>query len=899
MRSAFRIVAMVAAAAAAGATTSLPGAAAADTAAGVSRGHTYHVATWGADRADGTAAHPLRTIGRCSELVRPGDTCLVHRGRYRERVAPPSGTKDAPITIAAYGDGTVTVDGTKTVTGWRDAGDGLVATDVDLPLDPSENALFVDGERAMEGRWPNSGPDPLNPSWAVAERTSTDQHIDDPDLPAGDFTGATVHLWAGSNPWSQQTGTVTATAPGALDFKGGNYRCTPLCMGDQNYRNYYLVGAKSTLDQPGEWYYDKDAKRLYLVPPKGGLAGHTVTAKYQSWGVDLAGSSYVTVRGLDLWGTSLRTGDTSTGVLVEGLRARYISEFSTLPMPRDDELAIPPFEGHIVAARVLGSGVQIRGSGNTLRDSDIGYSAGTGVLLRGSGNTVTNTYIHDVGWMGSYTPGIEINGSGHTVTRNTIRRTGRASIDTAWQLNGVPFHDNRIAYNDLSEAMRTSRDGSPFYVCCNLDAKGTSVDHNTVHDADGQVGYYIDNSSGNFLLHHNVAYNTGSRGTFFNGHSSVSLGNRDHNSTYGLGVSTAVRLSGATDASGTYVSNDVALAPMEISGPGDPAPVVRSNLLPPTDPGYTDARNGELWPREGSPAIDAGETVDGVTTGVRGAGPDQGAYEYGAPIWSSGCNLPGCQSRVRNDGWKATPSDGTDASAAVDGVQTTQWKGAAAQAAGQSLTLDLGTAKTFDRLSIDAGMDATGHPYGFAVSVSDDGSHWGAPVARVGGRSFTQDAVFEQRTARYLRVELTAPGEVPWAVNEIRLYADGPDAAATLQAEQATSVRGAERGDAATGVLGSGDRIGFRGVRFGAGADRLTVRLASAGCGRGCSLQLRLDAPDGRVAATLPVPDTGSTDTWEERSVALPRTVAGTHDVYLVATGGPRVAAIDWLTLRR
>ncbi|MDW6065296.1 hypothetical protein SAZ11_55235 [Streptomyces sp. FXJ1.4098] len=66
------------------------------------------------------------------------------------------------------------------MTGWRDAGDGLVATEVDLPLDPSENALFVDGERAMEGRWPNSGPDPLNPSWAVAERTSTDQHIDDP-----------------------------------------------------------------------------------------------------------------------------------------------------------------------------------------------------------------------------------------------------------------------------------------------------------------------------------------------------------------------------------------------------------------------------------------------------------------------------------------------------------------------------------------------------------------------------------------------------------------------------------------------------------------------------------------------------------------------------------------------
>ncbi|MFF2329491.1 MULTISPECIES: carbohydrate-binding protein [unclassified Streptomyces] len=896
MRPAFRPSSLVAAAAAAliALPLALPGVA---TAAG--QGRTYEVATWGSDRSPGSAQHPLRTIARCAELVRPGDSCLIHRGTYREQVTPPSGRADAPITFAAYGDGTVTIDGTETVTGWQDAGGGLVATRTDLPLDASENALFLDGDRAMEGRWPNSGTDPLNPTWAVAERTSTDQHIDDPDLPAGDFTGATVHLWAGSNPWSQQTGTVTSTTAGALDFKGGNYRCDPLCMGDQNFRNYYLVGAKAALDQPGEWYYDKAERKLYLVPPKGGMAGHTVTAKQRSWGVDLSDSSYVTVRGLDLWGTSLRTGEDSTGVVVERLNARYVSEYSTLPMPADDELAIEPGEGHIVVSRILDSGVQILGTGNTLRDSEIGYSAGTGVLVRGSGNTVTNTYIHDIGWMGSYTPGIEINGSDHTVTHNTIRRTGRGSIDVSWQLNGVPFHGNRIAYNDLSEAMRTSRDGSPFYVCCNLDATGTSVDHNIVHDHDGQVGYYIDNSSGNFLLHHNVAYNTGTRGTFFNGHSGVSLGNRDHHSSYGPGITGAsVRLSGATDATGTYVSNIVGMTKTEISGPGDPAPIERSNLLPPTDPRYADARNGELWLLDDSPAIDAGETVDGVTTGVRGAGPDQGAYEYGDAIWSAGCDLPGCQSRLRNDGWTATASDGSDASAAVDGVQTTQWQATGLQAPGQTLTVDLGTAKTVGRLALDAGLDATGHPSGFTVATSRDGKRWDS-VAQVAGRSFTQEAVFAPATVRYLRITLTAPGDTAWAVNEVRLYADGPDAATTLQAEQATDVKGVERGEAATGVLGSGDRFGFRKVQFGAGADRLTARLAAAGNGRTGVLQLRLDSPKGPLVGVLPVKATGGPDAWQEQSVKLLRTVTGSHDIHLVAAGGSEVAAVDWLTFRK
>ncbi|MFC8513059.1 carbohydrate-binding protein [Streptomyces sp. NPDC057257] len=79
--------------------------------------------------------------------------------------------------------------------------------------------------------------------------------------------------------------------------------------------------------------------------------------------------------------------------------------------------------------------------------------------------------------------------------------------------------------------------------------------------------------------------------------------------------------------------------------------------------------------------------------------------------------------------------------------------------------------------------------------------------------------------------------------------------------------------------------------------DRLAVRLAST-CRAGCSLQLRLDTPQGPVAATLPVRAPGSADTWEERSVTLSRRLTGVHSLCLVAKGGPRVARLDWLTIR-
>ncbi|MFJ2343800.1 carbohydrate-binding protein [Streptomyces antimycoticus] len=58
-------------------------------------------------------------------------------------------------------------------------------------------------------------------------------------------------------------------------------------------------------------------------------------------------------------------------------------------------------------------------------------------------------------------------------------------------------------------------------------------------------------------------------------------------------------------------------------------------------------------------------------------------------------------------------------------------------------------------------------------------------------------------------------------------------------------------------------------MRFGAGADTLTVRLAAGGRGN-CAPRLRLDSPDGPVAATLPVRGAGGTDSWRKLSVRLP-----------------------------
>lgn len=102
------------------------------------------------------------------------------------------------------------------------------------------------------------------------------------------------------------------------------------------------------------------------------------------------------------------------------------------------------------------------------------------------------------------------------------------------------------------------------------EAATSSIDHHAAHDSVGQNGYYVDNYSGHFRLHHNVAWNTGARGVYFNGHTGPSIANEDHNSSYGVGIGTASSaLGGATDASGSYFSNIIGPKPVTATQTGN------------------------------------------------------------------------------------------------------------------------------------------------------------------------------------------------------------------------------------------------------------------------------------------------------------------------------------------
>src|SRR3954470_11121842 len=80
--------------------------------AGAAQANDFHVATTGDDAAAGTSAAPWRTVQRAVRAVSPGDTVIVHAGRYAGFVVDVRGTEDSPIAFVA--DGAVAIDGAAT-----------------------------------------------------------------------------------------------------------------------------------------------------------------------------------------------------------------------------------------------------------------------------------------------------------------------------------------------------------------------------------------------------------------------------------------------------------------------------------------------------------------------------------------------------------------------------------------------------------------------------------------------------------------------------------------------------------------------------------------------------------------------------------------------------------------
>jgi len=167
------------------------------------------------------------------------------------------------------------------------------------------------------------------------------------------------------------------------------------------------------------------------------------------------------------------------------------------------------------------------------------------------------------------------------------------------------------------------------------------------------------------------------------------------------------------------------------------------------------------------------------------------------------------------------------------------------------------------------------HEFFILLNVAVGGSWPGYPDATT---QFPQSM-----TVDYVRVYASDdPGPAVKPARE-RIEAEDYDAQSGVRAEASEDTDAGRN----IGWIANGDWAQYRRVDFGHDApSSLRMRLAN-GSGLTGNVEVRLDAPDGELIATMPAAPTGGWQTWETAQANLTQPVTGEHDVYLVASGAP------------
>lgn len=586
--------------------------------------NTYYVATTGSDTNPGSIETPFQTIQHAVDIMQSGDTCYLRAGSYSEEVQ----IHDLPhITIQNFPNEEVTLNGTVLIENTWSVYEGQIYK---TTLDQDIWQLFVDDEEMIMARWPNARFDDgtiwdQDNNWAHGDENASvnGMEVDDPyggtDLSSLPFSieGALAILNIGS--FRSYTRYVTSHQQGSNEFEfdlipDGAYRT--------KHHYYFLEKKLEFLDQENEWYYDPGTGDLYFWPPDNADPNDlNIHGKDQAYAFQIQNSSHVLLKGIHFFATTIKI-DNSDYSTVDGCRFLYPSCYRRM-------LGVAGAEPEMT---------RIDGSSHCLiTRSSFEYTDGSAIETYGGENIIEDNYFYHIDWtvtdLSSVMTSMRMGGDNNIFRQNTVHRTGASS-----GLN--PGNVALVQYNEMYDTGYLQSDGAIIHFM-----EGQQIDsetcYNWLHDSPKYgVRYDGDGDGHSGTMHHNVSWNVNAghmvKGYEHNVYNNTSFNSNNNN------IIILIDLGGNE---GTITRNNAA---DEIAGhrwdtyDNYPVPGIYDHNWN----GYLET--GNLWdflvdpenydfrPMAGSPLIDAGVDIPGITDGFTGSAPDLGAYEYGGDHWQAG-----------------------------------------------------------------------------------------------------------------------------------------------------------------------------------------------------------------------------------------------------------------------
>lgn len=502
-----------------------------------------HVSPNGLDSNPATADKPIKTIEEAQKRARAINTAKIdvdvifHEGEYRilksvEITSDDSGTKEHPVEYkAAKGEkvvfkGSVELDETKfkgiekgnIYDRLKEKAKGKVAV-LDLKAQGINNLatlcavdygnysngynnLYIDGISQTLARWPNN---------RYANITKTI------DASKGVFRvdDATASRWGEAEDpriagllcwdWAYERTEVTGVDPVTRYVTINVSRTISKKITNANAR-YFIYNLLEEIDEPGEWYIDKDNLLLYYYPPYPVKDTQLEISVLQSPVINMTSAEYINISGIEFCQTTT----------------------DAIQMTKCNNITVSGCNFHDIGRSAINAGNNTYADNvrNVIIENNtftnialraVFVSGGVEETLEESGNIIRNNYFAHLALdKRSYEGAIQTSGVGILIENNTICDSPHVAIS----LNGS-LH--KIRYNEIYDVCKDSNDMGAIYTGRNAYKRGHEISYNYIHDivpreglAGLLCGIYFDDSQSSGDIHHNIFENI-PRSVFYNG----------------------------------------------------------------------------------------------------------------------------------------------------------------------------------------------------------------------------------------------------------------------------------------------------------------------------------------------------------------------------------------------
>lgn len=500
----------------------------------------FHVATNGHDDWSGLRAKPnaQRTDGPLASLTgarnairawreaqglstaipEEGFTVIVHEGIYPLSEAftleqQDSGAHEASIVYRSAKGDDVRIIGGRVVSKWTPVVDDSILNRLDeaargqivqadlkaLGITSFGSAkgggleVFFDGQPMRISRWPNEGFTKIadivvkdghkihgregskTPQF-LYEGDRAERWVNEPDLWAHGYW-----FWD----WSEQAMKVDQVdiATGSITLSNKE----PHSYGIRKGQWYYIYNALSELDEPGEWYLDRNAGVLYFWPPKPIDSAETMVSIIPT-AIEMKNAYHVTLEGFTVEATR------STAIRINGGHNVFVAG-CTIQNVGGSAVSVNGGKQHTI----IGCDITQTGRGG------ISLNGGDRKTLEAAGHVAENNHIHHYArTKRTYQSAIHLNGVGNSARHNLIHNAPHMAI-------GFGGNDHVMEYNEIHSVSYESNDAGAIYTGRNWTMRGNIIRYNYLHhitgfEGKGCMGVYLDDMFSSADVIGNVFY---------------------------------------------------------------------------------------------------------------------------------------------------------------------------------------------------------------------------------------------------------------------------------------------------------------------------------------------------------------------------------------------------------